>query len=64
MEILKTVGKTKMFEFFEIQEMIESILCIETARYLCKEYYGYTTCLAKAKEDKCHEVNDTCYQNL
>ena len=47
-------------EFQKNQEIVEELfnvtISVETARYLCKEYYGYTTCLAKAKEDKRLEV--------
>ena len=36
--------------------------------YICKEYFGYTTCLAKSKEDKILEVNendiDSYFQGL
>lgn len=55
-------SKSYFPEFFDIQEIVEDLfdVCIssDTARYVCKEYFGYTTCLAKSKEDKRLEVSE------
>ena len=49
-------------DFNEIQEIVEELFQVsitsDTARYICKDYFNYTTSLAKAKEDKRLEVSE------